>query len=175
MLRGQEWVKLGLTAHIDTSKQHKQLGLCVLWSQQRVEYIWMPHIMAHITIMCVVMAVKPHVTVDGRETPEQRQGPEPERYCNSPSITLHLCFALSVYVISLFFFLISSPYFPIPLRVSHHFSNISCFLLVLCQCLSHFSRLLFFNLRVTASERMSCTGQSNIVVILWKSQFHATL
>lgn len=46
------------------------------------------------------MAVKPHVTVDGRTTPEQRQGPEPDQHCSSPSAALYLCFALSVYVIS---------------------------------------------------------------------------
>lgn len=52
------------------------------------------------------MAVKPHVTVDGRETPEQRQGPEPDQCCSSPSTALYLCFTLSVYVISLFFLLL---------------------------------------------------------------------
>lgn len=41
-------VKFVTIAHIDTSKNSWS---CVLWCQQRVEYIWTPHIMAHHTIM----------------------------------------------------------------------------------------------------------------------------
>lgn len=49
------------------------------------------------------MAVKPHVTVDGRETPEQRQGPEPDQRCSSPSTALYLClFHLSLFLPHLF-------------------------------------------------------------------------
>lgn len=79
------------------------------------------------------MAVKPHVTVDGRETPEQRRGPEPDQRCSSPSTALYLCFALSVYVISLSLVLslTSASCFLIPLRVSRCLSNISCFFLLL--------------------------------------------
>lgn len=40
--------RLDSMAHIDTSTNS---WLCLLWSQQRVEYIWTPHIMAHSAIM----------------------------------------------------------------------------------------------------------------------------
>ena len=107
------------------------------------------------------MAVKPHVTVDARETPEQRRGPEPDERCSSPSATLYLCLChLSLshlfHSASLIVFQISRVSFLRSLSLSFSLSL----------CLSHFSRPLYSDPRVTAAERMSYAGQGNIVVIL---------
>lgn len=87
--------------------QQKQLGLCVLWSQQRVEYIWTPHIMAHSTIMWCG---------NGRETTCHCGWERDSRTEARPRARPVLQFTFnrslspfySVYVIALFFFLISS-------------------------------------------------------------------
>lgn len=110
-----------------------------------MECIWMPHIMARTTIMCVVMAVKPHVFVDRRETPEQSHGSESGQCCNPPSTTLHLCFALSVYVITLFSFQSSS----LALTFRFHFMPLTTFqisgiLFLSSLWLSNFSRFVLW-------------------------------
>lgn len=121
-----------------------------------MEYIWTPHIMAHSTIMWCG---------NGRETTchcgWERDSRTEARPRARPALQFTFNRSLSLFISSLSFSSSS-----LPLSVSHRLSNSSCFFLVLSQCLSHFSRLLYFDPRVTASERMSCSGQGNIAVIL---------
>lgn len=114
--------------------QQKQLGLCVLWSQQRVEYIWTPNIMAHRTIMWCG---------NGRETTchcgwerdsrtEARPRARPAlQFTFNCSLSLFCSVCLCHLSLSLVLSLTSASCFLIPLRVSRCLSNISCFSLLL--------------------------------------------